>query len=596
MFIIFLLAALLTFSKLSFAAGEFKSVQEVTYNLDQNGDAIVQEQVTLTNNLSQIYVKKYTVEISGSNIENIVGTDDFGNIVKSSELKNDKTIINLEFNQPAVGKDKSNRFNLSYSMRKLAIHKGNIWEISLPEYSVASEKDTTNITIRTPSSFGKLSFSSIPAKTSLASGNQNQILLSTSQIINKKILLIFGNYQLFDFELKYFLNNPSADTINTEIAIPPATDSQSIIFSNLNPNPTDVTIDSDGNWLAQYQLSPKEELSITASGQVRITSPVFEKNEIDTNSYLTSQQFWPSDNETIQKISATLKTPKDIYKYVVATLSYDYERINSSGRKGALEAINTPSQSLCTEFTDLFVALARAKEIPAREIEGYAYTNNPKIKPVNSNADILHAWPQYWDTSKKTWKSVDPTWEKTTNGIDYFNNLDLNHFTFVIHGLDSLYPPPPGAYKDNKNIKTVNISFATEELEENYSPPQITSPKTNFFDNPQLSIKNINPNQITNISLSAADFQWQQTIKTIPPFGKVTVDIPKISFFASLLPGNQKIKIQLSSDKIAPTEYQINYPPHFLNLGVTIAILIFVLTIGGIIVTGTKKSNHEKIS
>ncbi|NCC70435.1 hypothetical protein EOM09_02540, partial [bacterium] len=44
--------------------------------------------------------------------------------------------------------------------------------------------------------------------------------------------------------------------------------------------------------------------------------------------------------------------------------------------------LNLPNSSICTDFTDLFITLARAKGIPAREVQGFAYTNNSKIKPI----------------------------------------------------------------------------------------------------------------------------------------------------------------------------------------------------------------------
>jgi hypothetical protein len=103
------------------------------------------------------------------------------------------------------------------------------------------------------------------------------------------------------------------------------------------------------------------------------------------------------------------------------------------------------------EYTDLFIAIARAAKIPAREINGYAYSDNPKIKPLSLVSDVLHAWPEYWDSGKKVWVAIDPTWQDTTGGADFFNKLDLRHFTFVIHGVDPQKPYPPGSYKLGAN-------------------------------------------------------------------------------------------------------------------------------------------------
>jgi transglutaminase-like putative cysteine protease len=56
---------------------------------------------------------------------------------------------------------------------------------------------------------------------------------------------------------------------------------------------------------------------------------------------------------------------------------------------------------VCLEFTDLFIAIARAAGIPAREIDGFGYTQNAINRPISIDEDILHAWPEYYDTAKK---------------------------------------------------------------------------------------------------------------------------------------------------------------------------------------------------
>src|SRR5205807_1297290 len=56
----------------------------------------------------------------------------------------------------------------------------------------------------------------------------------------------------------------------------------------------------------------------------------------------------------------------------------------------------------CTEHTLLFVALARAAGLPAREVGGVAYVGG------DEPAFGWHAWAEVHDGSQ--WVAVDPTW------------------------------------------------------------------------------------------------------------------------------------------------------------------------------------------
>lgn len=580
------------FTKPAFAANEFNISQNFTYTVEESGNAFVNQEVKLTNNFSEIYPKEYQLKIFGTNIENIKAIDESGNILQKIEKQNENTNVFLKFNSASLGKNKTTKFNLLYNLPQFALHKGSIWEISLPEYKNTSDNDEININLNVPLSFGKLSFSSINSPNINNFNNQTQIQISN--IKNKKIIFTFGNYQIFDFNFKYFLNNLENNLAKTEIAIPPQTESQTVIFKEINPPPIGIRVDSDGNWLAQYELKPQENLEINVNGQAKIFSPVNDPTTADHKNLIEEKKFWPVQNPDILKISQNLNNPKEIYDYVINNLNYNYNNIDSGFRKGAAAALLSPNDSLCTEFTDLFVTLARSKNIPAREIEGFAYTNNPKIKPTNLNTDILHAWPQYYDSVKKNWISIDPTWAKTTNGIDYFNDLDLNHFAFVIHGQDSQYPLPPGSYKKNNNSKTVNVDFATTEIKETFFPPKIISEKNSFRQNPKITLKNPNPNALTKINISLPSQNWKKNIDILPPFTSIEISIPSKSFFQSLLPQNQKnnflIKYQNNSE---PISFSVAYLPHFLNLAIFITILILILSLSGIILTIQKKPKKK---
>ena len=223
-------------------------------------------------------------------------------------------------------------------------------------------------------------------------------------------------------------------------------------------------MDLDGNWIATYSLSPRERIDVIATGNVQIFSsvrPFLQPSQESLNSSLKSDEYWETVNPEIIKLATELKTPKVIYDFVSTKLKYDFERVQPNvERFGALKALQNKENAICMEFTDLFITLARAAGIPAREINGFAYTENPDIQPLSLVNDVLHAWPEYYDEQKKAWIPIDPTWGSTTGGVDYFNKLDLRHFTFVIHGKDSKLPYPAGSYKLGSNPqKDVYVSF-----------------------------------------------------------------------------------------------------------------------------------------
>lgn len=564
------------------AIDDFTISENIEYLVSLSGQATVTHQITFTNNLSQIFPTEYKIEILGLSLSDLSASDDEGNILTDFSSKDGISTIKVKFNKANVGKNQNTTIKLIYRIADLAKNKGKTWEIVLPKtFNKSSTK--SQISLKTPSEFGSLSFASVSAK--FEDGLTHNITTFQNNS-SSEILIIFGNYQLFDFSLNYHLKNPGLNIVTSEIALIPDTYSQSVFYKSISPSPKGINIDSDGNWLAQYEINPQEELDIIVTGQVKtgLRLPESSKN---LENYLEPQKFWPLSDPQIQSLLDKVTTPRSIYEYVISTLHYDYNRINNSSRLGAIEALNNPQNALCTEFTDLFVTLARAKGIPAREIQGFAYSSDQKIKPLNLNNDILHAWPEYYDIGQNSWKAIDPTWGKTTGGIDYFNNLDLNHITFVTHGLNSEYPLPAGSYQKDENTKSVFIDFATQDLKYEQTFPRV------YFQKNKLILQNQSPNSQKNITISSEKLSFSQELDTILPYSSLEINLPKMSFFKSLSSKNQKITFILTNSEGQNSTQSLNYPLHFLNLGLLIILSLIILSISGIIITNI---THEKTS
>jgi len=445
-------------------AKDFSSFYKVTYEFDKNGDSEVTQEISLINQVSNLYVSQYSLSLIGGEISHVEAYDKIGPIKTKIEQKGETTILTLDFNEKVVGKDKILSFILKYKDTGLAKKEGNLWQISIPKLANWQDIDEFQVLIKVPLEYGKISVINPNPLENKTSGGFYNLSFKKENLINFGVAATFGQYQTFNFKIGYQLKNQTGSATIESVAIPPDTNYQTVYFESIIPEPKDVKVDEDGNWLAFYEVPPNEELMIEAKGKVDIfPSPKnSEKNPTPNKDFLSSTKYWEANNQKIIELSSKLKTPENIYKFVVKTLSYDFQDIkNRTLRTGSIAALENPEASTCSQFTDLFIALCRASGIPTREVVGYAYTDNQQIKQIAEESDLLHSWPEYFDTIRNTWIAVDPTWGNTTGGLDYFNKFDMAHFAFVIHGKNDILPLPPGASLDEKQ-KRINITFGED--------------------------------------------------------------------------------------------------------------------------------------
>lgn len=468
------------------AAGEFQADYKVDYLVEETGSTKVNQEVSLTNLSERYYATEYTIRLGTGNIFEVKATDQLGPVATSINKSDDFTEIKLTFNDKVVGRGQVLKWQLSYLSKDYARKSGLVWEVDIPTLNKTEDINEYDVRLIIPTSFGQPAYLFPQPQTTQANQGLTTYTFGKDSYLNYGISAAFGNYQVFKFNLDYHLKNPNLYPIKEKIAILPDTAYQMVILNSLEPKPLNITIDDDGNWLAEYELTAGEVVNATAQGFVKLfPQPKTQKIPIlspeSQEKYLSQQKYWEVEDAQIRDLAQELKTPDKIYDYVVSHLNYDETRLEGDlNRFGARAALANPNQAVCMEFTDLFIALARAAGIPAREINGFAYTSDPRRRPLSLSrisGDVLHAWPEYYDKNRG-WVSIDPTWGSTTKGRDYFHTLDLNHVVFAIHGLDSEWPPPAGAYKfDSTHQNDVHLEFSeptfssSKEIEVNFELP-----------------------------------------------------------------------------------------------------------------------------
>lgn len=440
------------------ASDEFSPAYDLTYQVSETGQTMVTQNIHLTNLTTNYYPAEYAVTFTTNKIEQLEAWDRFGPLKIEVKKDQDLTRVKVAFNEKAVGVGKVLNWTLRYQTKEIAKKAGRIWEINIPRASPDENPLFYNLTLLLPNSFKEPAYVYPKPKVNF--------FWNKDSGSEKGITLAFGDFQGFKFNLAYHLENLYLYPLVAKIALPPDSGYQKIFLQKIEPQPSEITVDGDGNRLAQYFLLPKQSLEVKVTGIAKISAlprPGYQEktNSLDFQKYLQPQKFWEQSPE-IKKIAGRLKTPEAIYQYVVSTLDYDYARAQTKAvRIGAEKILTEPNKAICMEFTDLFVALSRAAGIPAREVDGFAYTADSRLKPLSLITDVLHSWPEYWDNAANSWIQVDPTWDKTS-GLDYFHHFDFNHLAFSIRGIDSTNPYPAGSYKSRQGGKDVFVEFADE--------------------------------------------------------------------------------------------------------------------------------------
>jgi len=519
-----------------YADNEFSSSYNITYDVDQTGVTTVTEKITLKNLTDKYYASDFKLSISATKVTEVSMTDSQGPLDVQVNTSGATTNINTQFNQQIAGKGKEYTFSLHFKSTDFAQKMGKIWQVTIPKIAEPGNLNQFNLTLSVPASFGDpTNILPEPVKQT-ETGSKLNYFFNKDQLSQAGILASFGNVQFFDFSFGYDLKNDGLLPKIIQIPIPTDYRNQKVLINSIEPKPENVVTDFDGNYLASFKVGQRQSVHVQVQGFAKL-SPGNDKNMLSKEQkqiYTASQSYWEKDSPQVKtKLAEIFKSnptttnekARLIDQFVASYLQYDENRVknNDFRRLGALTALNNPQQSLCSEYADVFVTMARSAGIPAREVVGYAYTTNTSIRPLSLQNTYLHAWAQYFDNSAG-WVDVDPTWQSTTGGVDYFSQFDLNHLVIGFMGDSSAQPLGPSQ---------VNVTFAEPQDQKPQVNLQIIVPSEIYAGFPVDALVRVENSG--NIATSSAKLQFKaqklsviglQDIQTppIPPFGQLEYD------------------------------------------------------------------------
>ena len=454
------------------ANDNFATSLTATYTIQPNGQTLVEQTFTIRNLKPTTFVTKYSVELSSPKLQNLRVTDSNGNLPAQISSSDRNTSIDITFADKVVGEGKTRTFSITFLDQGIAVISGQILEVYIPKLLNAREYEKYQVIIKAPAQFG--SPTRVYPSTFSASQSGPYTTLTFAKPDDQAVTALFGTAQYYSYVLQYELANPTSSVGIIQLALPPDTAYQKMLYDELSPPPKVLERDDDGNWIATYQLAAEKDITVKLVGRAEML--LEPKNQLGlpppSSDWLKAQPFWETQTPELQELAQKLPSVHAVYEEVVKNLKYDYRKLSGPvERLGAAQALQKPYEAICQEFTDLFITLARIKGVPARRATGYAYTQSDTLRPLSVGQDVLHAWPEYYDQSHQQWIPVDPTWGNTTGGANYFDQLDFHHLVFTLNGRSSSEPHGAGSYRrEGSTTQTVDVQFG-----ERFSLPELAA-------------------------------------------------------------------------------------------------------------------------
>ncbi len=184
------------------------------------------------------------------------------------------------------------------------------------------------------------------------------------------------------------------------------------------PNQYTILVLSEGSGTYTVRtLKQKEGNAYSVTATVEITVSL--KNELIPFLYPNQIVNYTQESLSVQKsfeltqgLKSQLERVHAIYKYIVTTIDYDYEKAKRAQDEFMipdLDATLTSKKGICFDYAALMAGMLRVQHIPTRVVTGYVDVG-------------YHAWVEtYIDGigwinpslyfEKETWERIDPTFD-----------------------------------------------------------------------------------------------------------------------------------------------------------------------------------------
>jgi len=234
----------------------------------------------------------------------------------------------------------------------------------------------------------------------------------------------FMQNRTVEFDLLYDFSVPGeTERIEFRVAVPQTIENrQNILSVSYSPEPSRI-FEENGNRYAEFLfLTPDRHVNVAMTVKAelfkydlltaRLNRRADYLEDEPFEDFLKHEKYIEKDHNQIQQIAEGIEGEtdidivKNIYDHVLDNMEYS---ILSRKDWGAVKAVQL-GKGDCTEYSDLFVALCRAKGIPARVASGYT------VGFGSASTSTRHNWAEVY-LQEYGWVPFDPTAGDVENAL-----------------------------------------------------------------------------------------------------------------------------------------------------------------------------------
>lgn len=507
-----------------------------------------------------------TLKIPVAGVDQNSITARFGETEATAKLSDDHTSIVVTVPASASAAD-GWRMTLSYKANLLR-DLGGVKGVQVPALEgigldISSQKTVVSADI----AVGLASALPTPDKTDISIGEQIFTYENKTGPVSDAVTLLFNDETSVIIDMTSKLENSRWWWSTVELTLPPDTNQQQVILESLEPAPSNVRLDQDGNILAQYTLGPRGSLDVTSKLAINIRNVNYdlkssanlqEVPDAIKNHYTSQTNKWFGGQIEINV------NPAASAAEVVNTI---YEAVVSHAKSETFTSKNNDFSGTLLEpekYANLLIGELRAKGVPARAVLGKIITDGQFIMENSVN----HTWVEAYLPSVG-WITLDPSF--AVYG-DYFGKSDVMHVGLVLWGVSDDAPPV--------NLDESSVTYVEEHAEARNTVPALSA--TKYMILPGFSMMSVGIDMPPGVITDGNAVAYGQTLYQLGSLAPLQKANSKSFAFGSNSFSDEEVKYGYTDGEtlvteLAVTQSSLNYIPMIVILLGIIGLIVMLI-------------------